>query len=453
MKNFTNKKTHLDDFFAEARTQNVAPAGELLKAAPPQNPFKNTFAKAGFAGIALVAVTSFFVFKSGDEVATKPENLLKTEMQIAQNNVLKTEIPQEKPVEKLPFKNTEKPDFKAFKKNAEKQEIAKTEETKIEFKELQQSPQSIELSAIPLVELQDFELQKLGIEVLKDGDLQMTQAPNDDTVHFVSRLTQKVLTPEDEARMHKLAVAPYRFVSWEEHARIAPPTFVPKRITDLSGTTTYFVSSDETERKMAQSEIPPDLLDFFQYGSQRTLDSALKIKLQEWSLKNARLQDSLEKTQKYIPIKAGNFIAWFRTSEEVLERLPYFVANTIRAELLGKDLMIQTEEFREEYPTSGFCYLDMCEKASGAIICSKISPNPAQDKRTVLSYELAEERNIITALYDLSGRKLREFSSLRPQQKGKHEEEISLAGIEKGIYLVAIITDRGEKLSRRIIID
>jgi hypothetical protein len=254
------------------------------------------------------------------------------------------------------------------------------------------------------------------------------------------------MTKENEDQLFKLALSPFRLVSWEEHHRLNPPSFEPKRITDLSGTQSFLEVGEVTYSD------DPILLDLVNADCEQP-NNSLKKRLREWADEEARKQDSIEKTRKYIPVRAGNFIVWYSPSEEVLERLPDFTANTIRAELSGKDIIIQTEEFREEYPTSGFCYLDMCEKANGAISCSKIFPNPAQDKHTVLSYELAEERNIITALYDLSGRKLREFSSLKTQQRGKHEEEISLAGIEKGIYLVAIVTDRGEKLSRRIIID
>lgn len=443
MNDFKNTKTHLDEFFAEARSsQNIAPAEDFLKAGSEQRSFKNGFAKVGFAGCALVAVLSFLflnddAFKSGTPVVKNAQE------------VFTKEIAAEKTVVLAAGKNDSNPVLKAasdvFKKEPAARDSIQPEDTYIA---LQQSPESVRLRATTLVELQDFELKKLGIEVLKDGGMKMTQSPNNDTVHFVYTIKNKEVTPEEEVQRSS-----FRFVSLEEHTRTNPPSFNPKKITDLSGTVTYFSSSNESDRALENNQIPPELLDFFQYGSQRTLDSNLKEQLRIWAFKKARLQDSIDKTRKFIPIKAGNFIAWYRTDEEVLKVLPYIVANSIRAELSGKDVIIQTEEFREEYPARGFCYLDLCEKASGAIVCAAVSPNPATDRRTVLSYELIEERGIVTALYDLSGRKLRELSPLKSREKGRHEEEISLAGVEKGIYMIAIITDKGEKLSRRLIVD
>ncbi|MES2765722.1 MAG: T9SS type A sorting domain-containing protein [Bacteroidota bacterium] len=443
MSAFKNNKTHLDDFFAEARTNpNIAPAENLLQRTIPENSFKSGFMKIGFAGVVAVTALSFFLLKDDDLKSEKVVLKIKTD-------TFKKEIVKENAAKVPDFKNNEKPVLKnnevVFKKEFSVKNSFKSRELKEENIALLQSPENIILTAIPLVELRDFELRKLGIEVLKDGDIQLTHSTKKDTVHYVEIITNRPLSEEEANYLNKLSLSPYKSVSWEEHQRLNPPSFEPKRITDLSGTRLFMEVGETSDSD------DPVLIDLLQ-GNVEQPDNSLKLRLRKWADEEAHKQDSIEKTRKYIPIRAGNFIVWYSPESEVLSRLPESVCNSIHAELTGNNI-VSANEFREEYPTSGFCYLDLCEKTNGAIICSKVSPNPAPDKRTTLSYELSEERGIVTALYDLSGRKLREFCALKTMEKGKHDEEISLDGIEKGIYLIAIITDKGEKLSRRLIID
>ncbi|HYF03137.1 MAG TPA: T9SS type A sorting domain-containing protein [Patescibacteria group bacterium] len=443
MNAFKNKKTQLDEYFAEARTSSNIPAAQhLLKTSAPRNLFKNTATKISFAGVATVALTSFFLLK--DAAIRRQDNLLQGATEVAQQENFIQETEQQNVAVEAPAQNPEKSVLKTASgvKPAIKSypHAPKSEPLWREIATPQKSDNK-QQSAIPLLELDAVELKRLGIEVLKDGDFAFTFAHTN--VHSTVVATTKNIYPRPVIRE----------VPWHEHLKNPPPSFVPIRITDNTGNKEFFSAANDIVQKLEEAEMPDKLKEFYQYASRNAITPEIKELIETWHIRSKTICDSVNRLSEYLPIRAGNFIVWYSPSEEVLERLPNYIVTSIRTELLGKSAIIQMEEFHERYPTSGFCYLDLCEKTNGAIACSKVYPNPAADKRTAVSYELAEARNITLALFDLSGRKLRDLSSVQPRSEGKHEEEISLVGIDKGIYLIAILTDKGEKLSRRLIVD
>jgi hypothetical protein len=76
-------------------------------------------------------------------------------------------------------------------------------------------------------------------------------------------------------------------------------------------------------------------------------------------------------------------------------------------------------------------------------------PNPAQN-RTTLSYSLNSASNVTLNIFDMNGRMISSLEKGR-QSAGLHTQEISLTGLEKGVYMIQIITNSTSQAAKLIV--
>ena len=102
-------------------------------------------------------------------------------------------------------------------------------------------------------------------------------------------------------------------------------------------------------------------------------------------------------------------------------------------------------------PHPGESLFGIGQTSAGAIASSSVSPNPIGGE-TKLSYELTEARTIAAGLYDLHGTRVKEFFSLRRKEEGQYRIPLDVDGVPAGVYLVALVTDQGERVVQRVVV-
>jgi hypothetical protein len=88
----------------------------------------------------------------------------------------------------------------------------------------------------------------------------------------------------------------------------------------------------------------------------------------------------------------------------------------------------------------------------GAIAEPAIFPNPSPGQST-FKYTLAEPRAVSIAIHDLLGKQLMVVASAENKSSGTFEKELDLASLEAGVYLLVMVTDRGEQITQRLVIE
>ena len=185
-----------------------------------------------------------------------------------------------------------------------------------------------------------------------------------------------------------------------------------------------------------------------------------------------------------IPIRAAaadapdsvGLILWYDPSPHLLSRLPRWVWISLRDQIDLVDTSVQSADDRSwsrytsalldsllsirereaegrggDRPHPGESLLGIGQTSAGAIASSSVSPNPIGGE-TKLFYELTEARTIAAGLYDLHGTRVKEFFSLRRKEEGHHRIPLDIAGVPAGVYLVALLTDQGERAVQRVVV-
>lgn len=174
------------------------------------------------------------------------------------------------------------------------------------------------------------------------------------------------------------------------------------------------------------------------------------------------------------------YVFWYEVTPELISALPEQIGASIRRENDGiEDVRLQTKAaFRkgqrvpvpaailfEDEPqaeaqqggesrlTGGDAvYYDIWRSAVGAVVSSLLFPNPVSGRNVVLQYTLDEERSVTITLHDISGRCLAELVPASRKAKGECREALVLPGLQPGMYLVVIQTDRGEYAVQRLVV-
>lgn len=94
---------------------------------------------------------------------------------------------------------------------------------------------------------------------------------------------------------------------------------------------------------------------------------------------------------------------------------------------------------------------EAAQSRSGSLAIAEILPNPARDNAT-LKYILQQDRRISANLFTLSGTMVRNIAQDRKAPAGIHDERIDLQGLEPGAYLLRLFTDKGEQVTRKIVV-
>lgn len=81
-----------------------------------------------------------------------------------------------------------------------------------------------------------------------------------------------------------------------------------------------------------------------------------------------------------------------------------------------------------------------------------VYPNPSQG-RTMFKYSLKEPRAVSIAIHDLLGKRIKMITELEPKTSGEFEQELDLSSLEAGVYLLVMVTDAGEQITQRVVLE
>ena len=73
-----------------------------------------------------------------------------------------------------------------------------------------------------------------------------------------------------------------------------------------------------------------------------------------------------------------------------------------------------------------------------------------EDRPPEIDIELKAQRDLGLALYDIEGNRVKELTPLRRYAKGTWKQEVSVADVPSGVYLIAVLSPHGEESVRRI---
>ena len=145
---------------------------------------------------------------------------------------------------------------------------------------------------------------------------------------------------------------------------------------------------------------------------------------------------------------------WYYPTQEFLYALPAQYSSQIKTELgmidnVKNGTVTIDQACGKLYNEASF--FDFCRVSSGAVTDVKAYPNPATDK-TNLTYDLKIGCKISITLHDLNGKHIKTFANYENQFAGRQKINIPLSEFEKGFYLLAITTEKGEQVIQRLII-
>ncbi len=140
-------------------------------------------------------------------------------------------------------------------------------------------------------------------------------------------------------------------------------------------------------------------------------------------------------------IKPFNLIMWYEPTEDFFSMLPTEIANQIRQEYNA----ISTNQ-----PTLSCKYFEACQNISGKINSYLAYPNPAEQTLNI-EIDLAEERNLEFIITDITGKIIKTLNQNLNQTKGIQTYTYQIGELTEGMYLLIITTNKGEKVSTRII--
>lgn len=88
-------------------------------------------------------------------------------------------------------------------------------------------------------------------------------------------------------------------------------------------------------------------------------------------------------------------------------------------------------------------------QSAGAVMVLNITPNPARDA-TELTFMLDEARIVALDLYRYDGQRVKRLTEGVSLPAGQHQLRADLRGVQPGLYLLGVTTDRGEQALRRL---
>lgn len=145
-----------------------------------------------------------------------------------------------------------------------------------------------------------------------------------------------------------------------------------------------------------------------------------------------------------------DFIVWYEATEEFLTKLPSNLLEKINPELAA--ISEQAQHCDNAPIEKDNAVMDVWSGCSGAIKEMKVYPNPATSNSNV-EFDLDDNRIISIAVYDLSGKLIKNVKSGMSLDKGTNSRPLNLNGVNPGLYYVVVKSDRGEQALQRIIIE
>jgi hypothetical protein len=108
------------------------------------------------------------------------------------------------------------------------------------------------------------------------------------------------------------------------------------------------------------------------------------------------------------------------------------------------------EAISTNQPTLNCKYFEACQNISGKINSYLAYPNPAEQTLNI-EIDLAEERHLEFIITDITGKIIKTLNQNLNQAKGKQTYTYQIGELTEGMYLLIITTNKGEKLSTRIV--
>jgi hypothetical protein len=150
---------------------------------------------------------------------------------------------------------------------------------------------------------------------------------------------------------------------------------------------------------------------------------------------------------------------WYEPTKELIQQLPSRYRTVLTDELAtvnGQSSIKLVEQDKQlpksEEPQTGCRYMDVCRTSSGAILESIVYPNPARE-HIALRFTLTESRRCSISLYYMNGIFAQQISTQTTYAQGEHNVTAPLNNREPGMYLLSMITDKGERIVQRIVIE
>lgn len=156
-------------------------------------------------------------------------------------------------------------------------------------------------------------------------------------------------------------------------------------------------------------------------------------------------QTVLNKIKNFIPIKitSGNvsIIAWYEPDSLFLSLLPNTESTEIKTEY---------QAIANNLPAPSCKYFEVCQNVTGKINSYLAYPNPAEQTLNI-EIDLAEERQLEFIITDITGKIIKTLNQNLKQAKGTQTYTYQIGELTEGMYLLIITTDKGEKVSTRIV--
>ncbi len=168
----------------------------------------------------------------------------------------------------------------------------------------------------------------------------------------------------------------------------------------------------------------------------------------------------LQMLDRLIPIKVetgfkeipGPLYLWYLPTTEFLNALPKRYSKSLRKELAILD-KIENQNIPVEEACAGFdeeSFLGICDLSSGALSNIKIAPNPCLFQLN-LSFTASEKRSVSMEVFDINGRSIQILGSFEINNFGEQQHTFDVSSLKTGIYQLVIVSDKGEKISKRFI--
>ncbi|MBL0174958.1 MAG: T9SS type A sorting domain-containing protein [Ignavibacteria bacterium] len=168
--------------------------------------------------------------------------------------------------------------------------------------------------------------------------------------------------------------------------------------------------------------------------------------------KSIQLESGSYTLQDLIPIRVRNmngarnktsadyfYVYWYEPSEKVLSALPERVRRSVNAirEKRKQRLIPQIQGGTSVLPNS---------------IDVNLFPNPVTRDVTTVRFTLPEPSRVAVSLYDILGKRVRELTVCEERNAGICESTLDFRGIQAGVYMLAVTTERGQQAVQKIVV-
>lgn len=159
---------------------------------------------------------------------------------------------------------------------------------------------------------------------------------------------------------------------------------------------------------------------------------------------------------KLIPVSVDvdggedDFILWYKATDIFLSKLPEDIKNRLAPELaaLSDGASCGNAPVEKDQALT-----DAWSGCSGVVKNMKVFPNPIKNSVVNTEFDLDKQRVVSAAVYDLSGKKVKDLVVNENMGAGQYQESYEINGLNPGLYYLVISTEIGEQALQRIVIE